>query len=202
MCSNVLLSFIYVFHRFSFLWVRQKRSIDVQYFLMTKAEFASYQSQVQMLAMQIGVRPAARAIGLDENRVLQWSRRGKWRIGNVAPTMRGALPGNQNVITPIEAVANVVQHYGDRAKISACIAGSKAMEHLADSEARELVKPGNSIAADQWTKAVDRAAGWTQARAQGIAVNVAVITPPSETERAERKAVHAQLDAITRLLSS
>ena len=74
------------------------------------------------------------------------------------------------------------------------------MEHLADAPAQDLVKPGNSIAADQWTKAVDRAAGWTQARAQGVTVNVANIVPPTADERAERRAVHASLDAITKLL--
>jgi hypothetical protein len=76
------------------------------------------------------------------------------------------------------------------------------MEHLADSPADQLVKPGNSIAADQWTKAVDRAAGWTQSRAAGANVAVQVnITPPSEAERAERRSVHAKLDEITRALA-
>jgi lipopolysaccharide biosynthesis regulator YciM len=76
------------------------------------------------------------------------------------------------------------------------------MEHLADSPAPDLVKPANAISADQWTKAVDRAAGWTQARQQGVTVNVANIVPPSDAERAERKAVHAQLDAITKALQA
>jgi hypothetical protein len=63
------------------------------------------------------------------------------------------------------------------------------------------VKPGNSIAADQWTKAVDRAAGWTQSRAAGVNVNVGVaVQLPSEEERAERRAGHAKLDEIARLL--
>lgn len=156
-----------------------------------------------MLAMQIGIRPAARAIGLDEERVLKWSQRGKWNVGNVASTLRGRVQSPQNVLTPIEAVANIVQHYGDRAKIGATIAGAKALEHLADTRPEQLVRPANSIAADQWTKAVDRAAGWTQSRAQGVGVAVQVnITPPSEAERSERRAVHAQLDAITKLLQS
>ena len=34
----------------------------------------------------------------------------------------------------------------------------------------------------------------------GFLVNIANIQPPSEAERAERRAVHAQLDEITRLL--
>jgi len=167
---------------------------------VTKAEFRGFTEQVQMLAMQIGVRPAARAIGLNENRVLQWARRGKWGINGKAVTLRGAPPGNQNVITPLEAVSNIVQHYGDRAKIGATIAGAKAMEHLADADGEALCKPANAISADQWTKAVDRAAGWTAARQQGTTVQVAVITPPSEAERAAMDATDAKLDEITALL--
>ncbi len=33
---------------------------------------------VRMLAIEIGVRPAARQLGLDEDRVCQWSHRGNW----------------------------------------------------------------------------------------------------------------------------
>jgi hypothetical protein len=169
---------------------------------VTKADFSALQMQVKMLALQIGLRPAARACNLDEHRVLKWSQRGKWGIGNVAPALRGYAPAQSSkVLSPVESINSVVQHYGDRAKISATIAGAKAMEHLADSNGEALCKPANAISADQWTKAVDRAAGWTQSRAQGVTVNVANIVPPSDVERAERKAVHAQLDAITRLLS-
>ncbi len=33
---------------------------------------------VRMLAIEIGVRPAARKLGLNEDRVCQWSKRGNW----------------------------------------------------------------------------------------------------------------------------
>ncbi len=33
---------------------------------------------VRMLAIEIGVRPAARKLGLNEDRVCQWSHRGNW----------------------------------------------------------------------------------------------------------------------------
>ncbi len=156
-----------------------------------------------MLAMQIGLRPAARACNLDEHRVLKWAQRGKWNINGIAPALRGPQPASSNVLSPIEAVGNIVQHYGDRAKIGATIAGAKALEHLADQDGSKLTTPAAAISGDQWTKAVDRAAGWTQARAAGVNVGVAVtINPPSAEERAERRAVHASLDAITKLLSA
>lgn len=167
---------------------------------MTRDQFIGLRDQVRILATSIGVRPAARAVGLDENRVLKWSERGKWGINGVATTLRGPPAGQQNVISPVEAAEQIVQHYGDRAKIGATIAGAKAMEHLADQQGDTLVKPANAISADQWTKAVDRAAGWTAARQQGTTVQVAVITPPSEAERAAMDATDAKLDEITALL--
>ncbi len=169
---------------------------------MTKAEFRGVQQSVQSLALQIGLNPAARAYNLNIERVKKWAQRQKWNISHWQLT--GPKPVlSPNVPSSVEAVANVVAHYGDRAKIGATIAGARALEHLADTpSAADLIKPASSIAADQWTKAVDRAAGWTQSRAAGVTVNVANIVPPSEAERADRRAVHAQLDAITRLLSA
>ncbi len=156
-----------------------------------------------MLALSIGVRAAARACNLSESRVLKWSERGKWGISAVHPVGFRQPSVSSEVVTPLEATANIVQHYGDRAKIGATIAGAKALEHLADADGADLVKPGNAISGDQWTKAVDRAAGWTQARANGANVAVQVnITPPSEAERSERRAVHAALDAIAKRLAS
>lgn len=92
-----------------------------------------------------------------------------------------------------------MQHYGDRAKIGATIAGAKALEHLADADAVKLVTPGYSIAADQWTKAVDRAAGWTAARQSPVQVAVQVNMPSAE-EKAELRETDAKLDEIAALL--
>ncbi len=141
-------------------------------------------------------------MGLSEDRVRNWSSRHKWGLSK---TPLCSVPGafvTPNDTSALEATLKVVQHYGDRAKIGATIAGAKALEHLADMQGAELIKPAAAISADQYTKAVDRAAGWTQARAQGVSVQVAVINPPSEAERSERRAVHAALDAIARRLAA
>ena len=168
---------------------------------MTRDQFIGLRDQVRILATSIGVRPAARAVGLDENRVLKWSERGKWGINGVATTLRGPPAGHQNVISPVEAAEQIVKHYGTRAKIGATIAGAKALEHLADTPGDALCKPANAISADQWTKAVDRAAGWTAARQQGVQVAVQVNMPSAE-ERAELRETDAKLDEIAALLRS
>jgi len=154
--------------------------------------------------MSIGLRPAARACGLSEDRVRNWSSRQKWGIANLPCATAIGYRGSQCTptppdTTPIEAAQRIVEHYGNRAKIGATIAGAKALEHLADSTGAELVKPAAAISGDQWTKAVDRAAGWTAARQNPVQVAVQVNLPSAE-ETAERKQRHARLDEIAALL--
>ncbi len=170
----------------------------------TKAGYEAFVAHFYQLSVNIGIAPACRALGLNLERGKKIAQRRRFNIGLLRPPTRaGNAPEVPNVPSCIEATNQVVQHYGDRAKIGAVIAGSKALEHLADCEGSKLVTPAAAISGDQWTKAVDRAAGWTQARAAGVNVGVQVnITPPSAEERAERRAVHASLDAITKLLQS
>ncbi len=173
--------------------------------ISNRTDYEVFVAHLFHLCANIGIRPAARALGIPEERAKKIAQRRGFGISKLRKADTRALSNPNALKFPnspqaIEATNNIVQHYGDRAKISATIAGAKAMEHLADTNSADLVKPANAIAADQWTKAVDRAAGWTQARQQGVTVNVANIVPPTDAERAERKAVHAQLDAITALL--
>jgi hypothetical protein len=176
----------------------QRQTVQVQ----TRADYNTFVAHLYHLSINIGLASACRALGINVERGKKIAQRRGFNISKVREG-RGQFPAPVPTSPfAIEATNQVVQHYGDRAKISATIAGAKAMEHLADSPADQLVKPGNSIAADQWTKAVDRAAGWTQSRAAGANVAVQVnITPPSEAERAERRSVHAKLDEITRALA-
>ena len=167
---------------------------------MTKAQYELFVNDLHHLSLDIGIRPAARAMGISEDRARKISSRRRFKLLAVRPALSGSVARSPNV-TAIEAKAQIVQHYGDRAKIGATIAGAKALEHLADTQGADLVKPGNAISADQWTKAVDRAAGWTQARQQSAGVNVAVqVNVPTPADDAERRERHAKLDEIAALL--
>jgi hypothetical protein len=186
----------------------EKRSIALKHFsnyfhkvqIANRADYETFIAHLYHLAKNIGIVAASRALGIPEERGKKIAQRKGFNIGRIV--QRGRLP-LQSLKSPdaIEATENVIRHYGDRAKIGATIAGAKALEHLADADAVKLVTPAASIAADQWTKAVDRAAGWTQARQQGVNVGVAVnVQLPTDEERAERRAGHAKLDEIARLL--
>ncbi len=165
---------------------------------VTKAQYELFVNDLHHLSLDIGIRPAARAMGISEDRARKISSRRKFGLAKLSPAIGGAHSSALSPnVTAIEAKAAIVQHYGDRAKIGATIAGAKALEHLADSDGAELCKPANAISGDQWTKAVDRAAGWTQSRAQGMNVNVAVaVQLPTAEQDAERRARHATLDAV------
>jgi len=167
---------------------------------VTKAAYEQFVSDLHHLSLDIGIRPAARAMGISEDRARKISSRRRFNLVRARCNAVSGPPSRSPNVTGIEAKAAIVQHYGDRAKIGATIAGAKALEHLADSTGADLVKPAAAISGDQWTKAVDRAAGWTAARQQGTTVQVAVITPPSEAERAAMDATDAKLDEITALL--
>ena len=59
------------------------------------------QEQVRVLALQIGVRPAARQLGLNEDTVCSWSKRYNWDT----PTIQ---PGPENSASKLQAT-----HVGD-----------------------------------------------------------------------------------------
>ena len=170
--------------------------------VIPRQQYETFVAHFHALCLQIGVRPASRALGISEERGKKIAQRRKFNIGLIRPAANGPVSAAANVPTlpqTLEAVSNIVQHYGDRAKIGATIAGAKAMEHLADAEGDTLVKPCNAIAADQWTKAVDRAAGWTAARQSPVQVAVQVNMPSAE-EKAELRETDAKLDEIAALL--
>jgi hypothetical protein len=45
---------------------------------VSKVKMREYREQMRMLALDIGIRPAARACGLKESRVLNWAVRYGW----------------------------------------------------------------------------------------------------------------------------
>ena len=191
---------------------------------MTKADYDKFCDGLHHLALDIGIRPAARAMGIGEERAKKIAQRRNWRIRQHKPIIpwrdRAAerLNGEQRVvgsiqspsipvspigISSIEVKQRLLELYGDRAKLAAANCSAKVFEHLTEQPPGVLVSPATAISADQWSKVADRTLGWTQARAQaqGVTVNIANILPPTAEEDAERRKRHASLDELTRLLT-
>jgi hypothetical protein len=169
---------------------------------VTRADYDKFCDGLHHLSLDIGLRPAARALGISEARARKISSRRKWRLANHSPIVSGYQAKQSPKVTPIEAKKRILAHYSDRTQLAAAVSGAKVFEHLADQAPERLVLPATAIAGEQWSKVADRTHGWTQARQQAATVNVAVqVNLPSAEEVAERRAQHKQLDAITALIN-
>lgn len=117
---------------------------------------------VKTLAKAIGLRPAARQLGLDENLVLQWSKRdpeGSWAI---EPKDR-----TQNVITPSKALADTLLERKDKSALHLSKYVTDAAENAACSEGE--IK----IAQDVRHVAAIRSSLWPEEKQEaGINLNV------------------------------
>lgn len=128
---------------------------------------------VRVLAIAIGVREAARQLNLDENTVLQWSKRGKWfakpELPILPPTMqKKVVPG---VINPAVALQNALMEMSGKTKLGLGKACVKLAGKFADMDADELIQvtPAMKDTASVGQKAFDWSSG-----ASGVQVNVAI----------------------------
>jgi hypothetical protein len=130
---------------------------------------------VRVLAQAIGVRAAAREMGIPEATVQAWSAKGKWMIGEqkrsrvytVATTK--AQPG---VVNPADAMANVLENLSENTRLGFARASAKVAEKLSTSDVDELLGEKRAAAAHTWAKTAALAHGWSGGA--GTTVNVAV----------------------------
>ena len=61
---------------------------------VSKVKMREYREQMRMLALDIGIRPAARACGLKESRVLNWAVRYGWNKKHRCPLCGQAVVKN------------------------------------------------------------------------------------------------------------
>jgi hypothetical protein len=168
---------------------------------MTKDQFNSLLNDVQHLAMDIGVRPAARALGLSEARVMKWSSRYKWGIAALFPPGLHVPRPSAMVSGAIEAKRRILEQHRSRTQLGMAQSATNAFEHLADKPGNALCSPATAIAASQWAKVADITHGYAAERTAPPQVQVAIISQPTEIEREERRAMHARLDDIARRLA-
>ena len=159
---------------------------------MSRDELANLREHVRILAMQIGLRPAARAFNLKSDRVRQWAKRFNWRISLIRPATNATL--SHNVTSPINALQNVLDGYAERTRLAMARTSQRAFEHsdtVTDEMLHELPR---AVALEKHARVASIAHNWsTQQVNVGVALNVPL---PDETERAEMRAIDAKLDAI------
>lgn len=105
------------------------------------APLAVDKEQVRMLVLNIGVRPAARELGIPEGTVQDWSAAGKW----LEPTRPKAaqLPPPATLVhptsptNPADALANTLERCKGRTKVGLATWAAKSGEYLGQLEGEE-----------------------------------------------------------------
>ena len=142
---------------------------------------------VKVLAQAIGVREAARRMGLSEERVMKWSQRdpsGPWMSQPgaamiAAPSVTGATRQLSACPQPVrsasEALADVNAENGARSRSAALRYSARGLEHLADLPPDEGVLLAAQAAS--LTKVAATAGEWSSASRGNVRINILAADP-------------------------
>jgi hypothetical protein len=154
---------------------------------------------VRAWAPAIGLRAAARKFGVKENTALAWAHREHWILPNVFKPIQKRC--NQAAIAAHEAQQSVIAEQGEESRLYLAAAGLKASYEAAQRDGASLLDKNASIAVLNHARSLDCVHGWSVSRQQGVSVQIANVIQPTPEERAERQAMFAKLEEITRRLA-
>jgi hypothetical protein len=129
---------------------------------------------VRMLAIQVGVREAARRTGLNEDRVCQWSKRYKWLQQKTPEHKRANV---STVSTPGDILLEKLADDNRATKIGLSKAARKAAERLSAYSGEKVI--GKAKQLREIAGAASTVHGWESAKGSGVNVmsqNAVVIT--------------------------
>ena len=174
---------------------------------MTRQQYELFCQNLHHLALDIGLRPACRALGINEDRGRMISHRRKWNLSKYSPATKNPVPyekrgGSPDATKAIEIRKQIIAEHSERTKLGFARTVTKVAEHLAEQTPEALVKPGVAISAEQYAKVSDKTYGWSAARAQAPTVQIANLVMPTREEREERNRIHRALDAIASKLKT
>jgi len=160
---------------------------------LSKAQAEDFRTHVRCLAMQIGLRAAARAYSLNEDRVRKWAHRFNWQISQFRPNA-GKSVLSPDVPSPLGALANVMAGYADRTRLAMARTSQRAFEHCDTKSDEDLHDMPRAIALEKHARVASLAHNWNVNNVNvGVAVNVPL---PTSEERSEMRSIDAKLDAI------
>lgn len=140
--------------------------------------------QVQMLALEVGVREAARMLGLPESTVQAWSAREGWledapRSQPLPPTViRPATAATKN---PVEAYKQALAERGNKSRMSLAIGLGNAADRVAEMPADAILAQAQDIKAI--TGSLSTVHSW-QEQGTSIKLNLGITSQvhPAEAE--------------------
>lgn len=163
-----------------------------------------------MLVLQVGCREAARQLGLEETTVTQWSSRYGWlrdlpRSTPLPPSMRKPVA---NVITPAQAMAQLMAEKAIKGRFHALVATEKALGHMADMSPAELCDKDTAQTLHTHVKSASIAGGYAAnsrpdspaaaygGRETGLIVDAEVIEMQETDNQSVPHAETSQIDTI------
>ena len=128
---------------------------------------------VKVLAIAVGVREAARQLGLSEERVMKWSQRGHWLTTEVKPQPPTVTRNDvRTVRRPSEVLLSALKSDSDRTKLGLSKAARKAAETFAGMGGDKLCEPASALSASKWAGTAETVHAWRNVEQVGSA------TPP------------------------
>lgn len=102
--------------------------------------------EVRMLVISVGVREAARQMGLSENTVLAWANRGGWiQALTDARERKNMSMQSRAIVKPVDALKNVLTEHSVQTRLSLAVAArnmAKTAETADLSEAPSALATG------------------------------------------------------------
>lgn len=151
--------------------------------------------------MDIGLNPAARAMGIREGRARKWAHRANLKVGPSKTLQNCDLPAELEPNgTALKAKSRILAQMGDRTRLAMGRTSMRAFEHADTVPDAELHKLQTAIALEKHGKNAGMAFQWSAAAANvAVQVNVPM---PTAAERDEMRRLDDKLDAIAAKLQS
>jgi hypothetical protein len=147
---------------------------------------------------QVGFYVAADMLGVNHWTLRKWAERYHWQ----------GIPKHAQALDASKLSKSAAAHDETLGKINKsahyhyAVAALKAGVTASELSGEQLMERNTAMAFNQNTQAADRALGWTSSRTAAPVVQIANVTLPTPQEQAERQAMFAKLEEITRRLAA
>jgi uncharacterized protein YjcR len=131
--------------------------------------------QVRIVAVQIGVREAARQFGLSEETVKSWSKREGWlrdaqEKQEIVEQARAVKRESQGLPPRAPTAAEVLAKYGDNTRLALAKGISKGAQTVAEMDGQEVLMSAQQV--QQLTKSAQVIHGWAQTVEHSLRLDV------------------------------
>ena len=141
-----------------------------------------------MLALSIGVRKAARQLGLKHNTVLSWSKRDKWFADPQKPSTIAKQNGNaiSAIKSPSNALADTLREHSQETKLGLSTAARRAAVYAARMTPVRVIRSSRGL--KNVTEIAEKVHGWNaQSRITSVFAQQAVVITDEEIDELQAR---------------